>query len=520
MAAAGKATSDRSQDLLAKTFLMYKAPLSKKAEASWLLRTETLVADCEWLLSLDSRSFFSLLSDPSAAAWDMVDSYLKNCPRFYERPAMEISFFNPDPLVSNSQRTVHRLIFLILLRAAGIGVQDDLCTEIQRVDVPLLCDVCVLFGQENEELVKTLVCGALDAQPPLVAQFIEFTRQVQCLMSECGRATAKLVENHACYDARALASILNFLVDLVVTLTRMLIFFPNAAFIFEHQGLAVSVPPLYCDAVCPLCDYVNGFGGRTDIAESKGKLLYIRKLLLDFFNSLINSNVFERLAAFRSDADASREIMANYFNLMRALLRFEGFAADYEFEYPFAKELEKLFGDNSVSCFDHEVAYLTDQFSLLGVSSQSAPSEAVPSTPASSPSAIGRIREFVPSYVTDKQIEELLKRFDGSEERVVNAIMDNCFEDEVAGPSTSSGVAHDAAGNAKAAHSSAANDEEVEQIYEPLRTGKKRGAAQDVVRTKAEVDMLKGFYTNYVQTLDVEDAKAEYSDEYDDTYED
>ncbi|KFD57413.1 hypothetical protein M514_01516, partial [Trichuris suis] len=552
MAAPTVVANDISQNLLNKEFLIYEAPLSKKVGNSWLQRTEAIAADCELLLSLDDSSFFSILADPNSAAWDMVDSYLKNCPRFYEGAAMKISFFNPDPTICNAQRSVHRQIFLVLLRAAGVGTQNDLCTKVERMDVPLLCDISVLYGQENEKLVKTLVCSALDAQPPLVTQFIDFTRQVQCLMSECSQATAKLVKNHASYNEKNLASILNFLVDLAVTLTRILFFFPNAAFILEQQGLTVrqegqssniffqpplrcSIPPFYCEILCPLSDYVNSFAGKMDISESRGKLTYVRQLFLGLFNSLLSSNIFERLSAFRTDTDASSEIMASYFSIMRGLLHFEQFSIDYEAEYPFAEALEKLYGQSLISCFDHEVAYLTDKFSSLGASCQQVPTETATVEPVSTQSAVSRIRDFVPSYISDEKIEELLKRFDGSEERVVNAIMDNCFEEEVAGPSTSSAVAHNATGDVGAPQSSVANEEKVETTYEPLKTGKKfefqsnltaanftisrRGSQQDTVLTKGEVDMLKGFYTSYVQTLDADEGKAEYSDEYDDTYE-
>ncbi|CDW56294.1 Activating signal cointegrator 1 complex subunit 2 [Trichuris trichiura] len=518
MTASTEAANDISQNLLTKEFLIYEAPSSKKVGNAWLQRTETIAADCELLLSLEDSSFFSILADPTCAAWDMIDSYLKNCPRFYEGAAMKISFFSPDPKVSNAQRSVHRQIFLVLLRAAGVGTQNDLCTKVERMDVPLLCDVSVLYGQENEKLVKSLVCSALDAQPPLVTQFIDFTRQVQCLMSECSQATTKLFKNHASYNEKKLASILNFLVDLAVTLTRILFFFPNAAFILEQQGLTVSIPPFYCEILCPLGDYVNSFVGKMDISESRGKLAYVRKLFLGLFNSLLNSNIFERLSAFRTDTEASSEIMANYFSLMRGLLHFQQFSIDYEAQYPFAEALEKLYGESLISCFDHEVAYLTDKFSSLSSSCQQVFTETATVDPLSTKSAVTRIRDFVPSYVSDEKIEELLKRFDGCEERVVNAIMDNCFEDEIAGPSTSS-AAYNSTGDVGAAQASSANADEVETIYEPLKTGKKRGAQQDTVLAKGEVDMLKGFYTNYVQTLDADEGKAEYSDEYDDTYE-
>ncbi|KAJ8762595.1 hypothetical protein K2173_008034 [Erythroxylum novogranatense] len=128
-----------------------------------------------WLLKLSPREFWREVAGDNSLH-EFVESFLKYRNRWYDFPHRGAKGIVAGVIVGDLD--LARRVFMLLYRISsnrdpGARTVDSLSSkdhavllqERKLLDLPMLLDICAIYGHENEELTKSLVQNALRAQP-------------------------------------------------------------------------------------------------------------------------------------------------------------------------------------------------------------------------------------------------------------------------------------------------------------------------------------------------------------------
>ncbi|KAM6581756.1 hypothetical protein CsatA_005530 [Cannabis sativa] len=144
------------------------------------------------LLKLNPKEFWREVALDTSLR-DFLDSFLQFRSRWYDFPHHGVKGTVAGVIVG--EYDLSRRVFMVFYRissnrdpgaraADSLSVKDHgvLLQEKKLLDLPMLLDICALYGHENEELTRVLVRNALNAQPiihenlaSVVSQFLSIT---------------------------------------------------------------------------------------------------------------------------------------------------------------------------------------------------------------------------------------------------------------------------------------------------------------------------------------------------------
>lgn len=159
------------------TFLEYEAPKIFTADGNeifgarghWLELAQTITADLKWLLRLPFFQFWSnVVYNPTIG--DCLVSCLQEFPTCHNRQ----SFPRDSHMHSTLEELCYR-VFLVLARLVTSKeskeafmthkVHGDFLYDKYLLTVPMMLDICQLYGRDNQGLVQKMITTAMKLQP-------------------------------------------------------------------------------------------------------------------------------------------------------------------------------------------------------------------------------------------------------------------------------------------------------------------------------------------------------------------
>lgn len=205
------------------------------------------------LLKLKPRDFWREVA-ADASLHEFLDSFLQFRSRWYDFPYHGAKGIVAGVIVGDLELS-HR-VFMVLYRISsnrdpGAPASDSLSRkdhgallqEKKLLDLPKLLDICAVYGRENEDLTRSLVLNAINAQPGIhhscTSMMSHFLGIVQTMYQRCSSSLETLISAGGCEDHGAsrlrkeYLEVMDFLNDAVVSMDAFVNAYRPAAVFFS-----------------------------------------------------------------------------------------------------------------------------------------------------------------------------------------------------------------------------------------------------------------------------------------------
>uniref|UniRef100_A0AAQ5XBX1 CUE domain-containing protein n=1 Tax=Amphiprion ocellaris TaxID=80972 RepID=A0AAQ5XBX1_AMPOC len=253
-------------------FVPYKPPPEEASPAEveeFLERAKFITEDLEWLLALPHDKFWcQVVFDESLQR--CLDSYLHHAPR-----GLDLAALPSSPAVADTQRSVHKAVFLTFLRMATHkeskerfitpAVFGEIIYENFLFDIPKILDLCVLFGKGNSQLLHKMIENVFTQQPSYYSDLDETVPTVlqvfDTILDKCGlqcegaaamepmKLNAHKQPTAMTMSQQDLADLIAYLCDSTTTIHAFLDIFPAACSSFYSHGFISRLTSFYETAV-------------------------------------------------------------------------------------------------------------------------------------------------------------------------------------------------------------------------------------------------------------------------------
>uniref|UniRef100_A0AAQ5YLK1 CUE domain-containing protein n=1 Tax=Amphiprion ocellaris TaxID=80972 RepID=A0AAQ5YLK1_AMPOC len=260
---------ERAED---RCFVPYKPPPEEASPAEveeFLERAKFITEDLEWLLALPHDKFWcQVVFDESLQR--CLDSYLHHAPR-----GLDLAALPSSPAVADTQRSVHKAVFLTFLRMATHkeskerfitpAVFGEIIYENFLFDIPKILDLCVLFGKGNSQLLHKMIENVFTQQPSYYSDLDETVPTVlqvfDTILDKCGlqcegaaamepmKLNAHKQPTAMTMSQQDLADLIAYLCDSTTTIHAFLDIFPAACSSFYSHGFISRLTSFYETAV-------------------------------------------------------------------------------------------------------------------------------------------------------------------------------------------------------------------------------------------------------------------------------
>ncbi|VDP36730.1 unnamed protein product [Soboliphyme baturini] len=141
----------------------------------WEENVGEMIDFCTDLLNRSSESFWKIVSIDDCSIVSFVNSYLVECPRYCQPESMRRTFFSAIERVSLLQNSLHEHIFRLLVRLSDSAEAQpyiafesffgDFMHSSGLFDLPMLLDICAIYGKDNPDSVVNMVNKAFSSEP-------------------------------------------------------------------------------------------------------------------------------------------------------------------------------------------------------------------------------------------------------------------------------------------------------------------------------------------------------------------
>lgn len=554
------------------------------AKEDWLERIGFLVEDMEWLLQLPYFKFWSQVAFGDGTLNGMM-SFLQHALPYYQ-----LNKLPTDSEVQDAYHTVHHLVFLVISR---ISVSRESETEWMRektlgnilydnylITVPILFDMCVVYGKDNQHEVSQIVHKIFRVQPlyeddlnksidfmPKVLNLIE--NQMNSKNISEAESPVKLTDRAAQKSTPVtkalLAYIIPYLLDTSVNISTFLDVYPPAAVLYHNKGFEKRVASFYENTIPVLCHQLEIFYNKEeticDYCELKTKLDLARVQLLQIFHHIlfyyINNIIMNR--QHFSEEEIKKNV-DEYSSALCDCLSHRLFITDYHSGYPVDQDLDIICQvypemdsvkcdyilESVLSCFDVKPKKQVDRGygnnygeSLRNIQD---PMNAEPGpsglntkkrvvTGVDLESLITEVKDIFP-HLGDGFVQKCLEFYNYESAEVINSLLENSLPDHlVAMDKDLPFIPPEEEDGAKGTDIPERvnvfdNDEfdimtkdhiDTSRIHKGKRRGKHKNLT-DMLDDKSHVHQLRDMYSK-LGLVETEET-LEYDDEYDDTYDD
>lgn len=213
---------------------------------------DLLNRECSRLLKLNPRDFWTqVASDTSLHAF--LESFLKFRRRWYDFPYRGAKGIVAGVIVGDHE--LNRRVFMILYRMSSnrdpdakasdsLSAKDHavILQEKKLLDLPKLLDICAIYGHENEELTRSIVASAIQAQPSIHDSFSaaisHFLNIVHTMYERCSTSLEVLLSSHVAQDNGSTQlhsdylEVMDFINDAIVSMDALVTAYKHAALYF------------------------------------------------------------------------------------------------------------------------------------------------------------------------------------------------------------------------------------------------------------------------------------------------
>lgn len=554
------------------------------AKEAWLERMEFLNSDLTWLLTMEQFRFWSQIIYDELTL-DLIVKFLQYAPPYY----VLHEFPQDDEMWTIFQRT-HYLVFLVINRLATYSESETefitreyygrMIYDNYVFTIPLILDICMLYGRDNRVQVLQIIETIFQAQPkykedleksvPFICKVFRYVEQMFGSQKLLDEELVKLSERPNTQNNMTLFEFKEMVLHLLDTATNLSLFldiYNPACSVFHQQLFEIKIVDLYENTVPQMYQKLdmlaNGEDTQPIYLDLKHKLDVTRVELLKIFRyclaTCVNA-IVEKIDTITEDE--VKRYVDDYVGVLTECLTEKVFICDYHSAYPVDQDLDTMSQvcpemdfvkcdfllEAVLSCFDPSSKNKMKSHTSARDRRQETVRESqeleVTASKGSSPAAVLRkrvtgveldsliteVKDILP-HLGDGFVERCLEHFNFVSESVINAILEDTLPADLRSidqtlpriPPDTMGV--NEASNALHRLNIFDNDEfdimtqdhvDTSRIHKGKRKAKHRNL-NELIDDKSHRTEFRDMYSKF-GLIDTEGSM--YDDEYDDTYDD
>ncbi|KAJ1522168.1 hypothetical protein ONE63_002478 [Megalurothrips usitatus] len=342
---------------------------AQEEEDTWLKRNFRFQSELLWLLTLEHHRFWSQILY-SSHSLDGLISFLQEALPYYVLPE-----FLSTPRIEEAYHKTAELVFQAFVRLSvfdrkfyhyfPVQKQADVIYEHHIFTLPIILDLCHLFGRENGQTISNLVETLFQRQPnylkdiPQVVSFIEEALKI-LTHSFCGAASIFSVYGEPApiafgNDQTLLEDMTPeqcrdkflYLLDTVATGAAFLDVCGSASSDFRSRHFHSRLAMFYNEAIPRVEKKVEALGCSEDqisqYVELKHKLSLAKMEILRFFKAISSSYVQSLLENRDSMNDEDlKQSVDDYMTMLTDCLSEHIFIRDYNAVYGIDNDLDTI----------------------------------------------------------------------------------------------------------------------------------------------------------------------------------
>ncbi|XP_035514403.1 activating signal cointegrator 1 complex subunit 2 [Morone saxatilis] len=345
-------------------FVPYKSPPEDGSPAEveeFLERAKFITEDLEWLLALPHDKFWcQVVFDESLQR--CLDSYLHLAPR-----GLDLSTLPSSPAVADTQRSVHRAVFLTFLRMATHkeskdnfitpAVFGEIIYDNFLFDIPKILDLCVLFGKGNSQLLHKMIENIFTQQPSYYSDLDETVPTVlqvfDTILDKCGlycegatamepmKLSAHKQPTAMTMSQQELVDLILYLCDSTTTIHAFLDIFPAACSGFHSNGFLSRLTSFYETAVPDLEKALRkrNFDDKGLQEDLWKRLSHSCRKMVETAHLLLHHTCLQPILEGGENMLAFAEELLSHFT---SFLTEKRFLTDYDEQFPIADDVSLL----------------------------------------------------------------------------------------------------------------------------------------------------------------------------------
>ncbi|CAK9834010.1 Activating signal cointegrator 1 complex subunit 2 [Anthophora retusa] len=335
------------------------------AKEHWMEVVNYMIDDLKWLLSLPFYRFWSnIVFNPSIL--DALVSFLQEAPPFY---ALENVPSCPEML--KLLDTLSHYVLVVFTRLVtnkeshkeymSLPFLGNLLYENYIFTVPIIFDLCQLYGRENRKIVEKILNCLFTLEPrykddlqKAVPHIIEALENIERRFENCptrySNEAVSLSERNATTKKLTLFNLedmLLYVLDISSTITVFLKTYPLAVGTFHREDFMSKIVLIYESTIPEMYKMLDKLAyndtNMPKYMELKHRLDVTRIEILNLFRIILYepiSNVQENLSTIK-EAEIKKRV-DEYFNLLTIAIAEKEFITDYDQFYPVETDMKIL----------------------------------------------------------------------------------------------------------------------------------------------------------------------------------
>ncbi|XP_076680827.1 activating signal cointegrator 1 complex subunit 2 isoform X2 [Andrena cerasifolii] len=354
-------------------FLHYEAPVlydDKGAEIAgakehWMEIVRYMIDDLRWLLSLPFYRFWSNIAFNTSILNALV-SFLQEAPPFYA-----LEYFPNSPEMLELLQALHRYVLMAFTRFVT-NKEDpkehmsrpflgNLLYENYIFTVPIIFDLCQLYGRENPKIMKKILNCLFTLEPKYNNDLKKTVpRLIEALENVDGKFGISSIHNSS--EAVSLSrqntgpknltlfnleDMILYVLDISSTLTVFLKNYPPAVSIFHEENFMKKILSTYESTMPEMYKQLDKLGcndkNMPKYMELKHRLDVTRIEMLNLFHTIINQPILSIEDRLETISDVERkEIVEEYLTCLDDAVSEKEFITDYDQLYPVGPNLKSI----------------------------------------------------------------------------------------------------------------------------------------------------------------------------------
>lgn len=335
------------------------------AKEHWVEIMSYMIDDLKWVLTLPFYRFWSNIIYNNSIL-DALVSFLQDAPPFYA-----LENFPNDPEMLNILETLRHYVLLIFAR---LVTNKESLTEHMSIPffgrllydnfiftVPIIYDLCQLYGRENEKIVARILDSLFKIQP-LYNDDIE--RSVPYLVKALSNVETRFEDrptysidevaiplsheqNEMKVTLFALEDMILYVLDISSTITTFLKNYPPAVKKYHKEDFINKIVSIYENTIPKMYKKLNELAYNeeqlTKFIELRHRIDVTRMELLHLYRTIVHEpveKIYQKLEVLTEEE--IKERVDDYLNYLSNAISEKEFITDYHQFYPVGSDLEEL----------------------------------------------------------------------------------------------------------------------------------------------------------------------------------
>ncbi|XP_043524860.1 activating signal cointegrator 1 complex subunit 2 [Frieseomelitta varia] len=334
------------------------------AKQQWIEIVNYIINDLKWLLGLPFYRFWSNIVF-NTSILDTLVSFLQDAPPFYA-----LENFPNSPEMLELLETLSHYVLVVFARLVTNKESSEeymnrpflgnLLYEKYIFTVPIIFDLCQLYGRENAKIMERILNSLFTLEPQYnndlqktVPCLIEALENVERKFDGCSTYTTEAVSlskqniNSSKLTLFQLEDMILYVLDISSTISVFLKNYPPAVNIFHIEDFMNKLVSVYESTIPEMYKILKNLACNDEnmpkYVELKHRLDVTRIEILNLFRIIIYEpilNIQENLNTIK-EAEV-KERVDEYFNLLSNAISEKEFITDYDQFYPVKSDLTVL----------------------------------------------------------------------------------------------------------------------------------------------------------------------------------